>query len=184
MNIKTKHLKDKSTNKDIYKKYAKQIKEFLNAKTIYNLEDSNNKILKLLDDQCGIDWVLQNNKNEVKGVGVRCIRSDYNSITIRFKRFTGTKTEFDKKVEAIANNNLTSNIYFYILTDKELNLKYMISFNSNTFFNYINEQKQVLRLRKGKDDGNVFCFFTIQDLKYIQNNIDIDLKSEEFKQNL
>ena len=129
MNIKTKHLSDKKTNKDIYKKYAKQIKEFLDAKIIYNLEDSKNNILKLLDDQCGVDWVLNNNYNQVKGVGVRVIKSDYNSITIRFKRFTGTKTEYDKKVEAIANNNLTSNIYFYILTDKELNLKYLISFN-------------------------------------------------------
>lgn len=74
----------------------------------YNIENSDNDMLQMLDKYSGIDMVREHKNNQLSGVALRIqYGQNYRTFTIRKKRWTGTKTEYEKRVEAIQNG------YFY-----------------------------------------------------------------------
>ena len=73
-----------------------------------NIEKSDNEILLWLDQYAGIDYIVKNKENSVLGIAARIQYDvDYRTFTIRYKRHTGTDTEFLKRKEAIKKG------YFY-----------------------------------------------------------------------
>jgi len=94
------------------------IKKYIFDKSrIISIEKSNNETLIWLDKYSGIDWFCKNDNNQVIAVAARIQWDcDYGTFTIRFKRKTGTKTEFEKRTEAIRKGymypQLTMQAYF------------------------------------------------------------------------
>jgi hypothetical protein len=68
---------------------------------IHSIEDSKDGVLILLDQKSGIDFIRENNAG-LQGIAAR-IQWGYNwrTFTIRKTRYTGTKTEFEKRIEQI-----------------------------------------------------------------------------------
>jgi len=82
-------------------------KVFKNKIEIQTTEYKDEIIFKWLDQLSGIDYIAKRQDNQLITIACR-IQWDvnYQTFTIRFKRVTGTKTEFDKRIEAIENDYL------------------------------------------------------------------------------
>jgi hypothetical protein len=79
---------------------------FNNEWTVESIEENKNVILKKLDSKCGIDWIVEN-KEQIITVASRIqFGNNWGSFTIREQRYTGTKTEYQKRVEAIEKGYL------------------------------------------------------------------------------
>ena len=79
---------------------AKNIKDKVRLNLI-NIELMDNELSKMFDKYSGID-ALDNQKNQLRTVALRCqYFKAWNTFTVRYKRFNGVKTEYDKRVEAI-----------------------------------------------------------------------------------
>lgn len=133
---------------------------------IYNIENSDNRILILMDLKSGIDYIRENEKG-LQGIAARVQWGKaWNTFTIRSERYTGSKTELEKRQKAIEegyfypaftlqayfdnreNNNLLS-----IAVIRTVDLYYFIENNTN-------------RVYSNKSD-NRFLFVKWSD---IQNN--------------
>lgn len=79
---------------------------------IYSIESSDDSVLMLMDRKAGIDYIREDEKG-LQGIAARVQWDDgrpgypYNTFTMRERRHTGTKTEVEKRIEAIENG------YFY-----------------------------------------------------------------------
>lgn len=93
-----------------------QIKVWLPDCRYYSFETLKDKadpvsreIFTLMDDKCGADGMFYHTTYQsVKFVGIRVQRKnvDYSTFTIRSERGTGTKTEYQKRVESIQRGEL------------------------------------------------------------------------------
>ncbi len=75
---------------------------------IHTIESSNNEILMLLDQKCGIDYIREDEEG-MQGIAARVQWGDkaWNTFTIRSKRKSGAETELEKRLNQIENG------YFY-----------------------------------------------------------------------
>jgi hypothetical protein len=99
------------------------------------------EIFTIFDDKCGCDGMLYNAPHEcAKLVGVRVQRKgmDYSTFTIRYERWAGTKTEFQKRRESIERDELFPHITIqaYLTLDGKLMSVGMCS--TRDLFSYIN----------------------------------------------
>jgi hypothetical protein len=70
---------------------------------IYTIESDSNQVLMKLDNLCGIDYIREN-KHGMQGIAARVQWGNaWNTFTIREKRHTGTKTEYEKRLYQINN---------------------------------------------------------------------------------
>lgn len=91
---------------------------------IHSIENSDNEILVLLDRKSGINYIREDAQG-LQGIAARVqFGQAYNSFTVRYKRHTGTKTEYEKRIEQIQNGYfypfLTLQAYFDNRTDMNL----------------------------------------------------------------
>ncbi|MBA7579003.1 hypothetical protein ES708_20869 [subsurface metagenome] len=89
--------------------------EALGGGYIYSLEESNHIILRLLDDISGID-IIWKKDNKVKGIAsrVQWEEEPYDTFTIRYKRKSGARTEYEKRLQTIGESycpHLTMQMY-------------------------------------------------------------------------
>lgn len=71
---------------------------------LINIEKKENGVLMWFDKYAGIDWIAKTKNNQVMGIASRIQWDvDYRTFTIRYERWTGSKTEYDKRMEAIEN---------------------------------------------------------------------------------
>ena len=91
--------------------YISQITASLNIEhEMVSIEKTpDNGVLAWFDKFAGIDWIGKTPDNNLYGVAVRVqwTNNPFNSFTIRSDRHTGTKTEYQKRIEAIQHG------YFY-----------------------------------------------------------------------
>ena len=74
---------------------------------IHCIENTENEVLILLDRLSGIDYIREN-KQGLQGIAARVQWGNaYNTFTIRSERYTGSKTELEKRLEQIEKG------YFY-----------------------------------------------------------------------
>lgn len=74
---------------------------------IHTIEQSQNEILIKIDTHSGIDYIRENEMG-LQGIAARVQWGRaWNTFTIRSERHTGSKTELEKRIEAIRNG------YFY-----------------------------------------------------------------------
>jgi len=68
---------------------------------IISIEESDNNILLLFDQYSGIDY-LRKDEIGLQGIATRIqFGNNWNTFTVRTKRLTGTKTEYEKRKEQI-----------------------------------------------------------------------------------
>ena len=145
-----------------------------------------NEISKLLDQHCGIDFIVFDNK-KAYGVASRINfnKKHHGCVTIRYKRMTGGKTEYQKRIESIekadgqiyasitmqvdsVNNKATSGIVFQ--SDK-----LYLAIKNN--FDYFEEQ----HMRKNEIDGNLYFRFTADQIKMLADTFDFKCSFKSFQ---
>jgi hypothetical protein len=95
-----------STDLDNAAKYVAQITSSLDiTHHISSIENTQDGILAMFDQFSGIDWIGKTPENNLYGVAVRVQwvndSKAWNSFTVRSKRHTGTKTEYEKRIQSI-----------------------------------------------------------------------------------
>lgn len=83
-------------------------------------------VLQWMDKFSGIDWVCKTQDNKIYGVAVRVQfildgKESYDSFTIRYARKTGTKTEYEKRIEEIKGNYIYPKYTIQAYFKKETN---------------------------------------------------------------
>ena len=111
---------------DYINRYRDTIIKFLGASNLIQCEGTDDEIARHLDISCGIDYILVSRDGSLsRGVGCRLQpdrgTSKYRTFTIRKERDTGSKTEFEKRKNAIAKGGLYPylTMHGYIDTDKD-----------------------------------------------------------------
>lgn len=79
-----------------------KIEQWMGAK-VYSIEGHDDIIIKMLDTHSGIDYVAEK-EGSLFGIACRVQWGcNYESFTIRYKRKSGAKTEYEKRLTAIDN---------------------------------------------------------------------------------
>lgn len=131
---------------------------------IHNIESSNNKVLLLMDQMSGIDYIRENNKG-LQGIAARVQWGKaYNSFTIRSERHTGSKTELEKRIHQIKNEyfypTFTLQAYFDNRVDN--NLLSIAIIKTKDLYKIYQESPLLFQTRKS---DNKFKFIYWNDLK-------------------
>ena len=79
---------------------------FNNEWTVESIEENKNVILKKLDTKCGIDWIVENKEHIITVASRVQFGKNWGSFTIREERHTGSKTEYEKRTDAIKHGYL------------------------------------------------------------------------------
>ncbi len=76
---------------------------------LFNIECDNANLMQVFDKDCSTDMFVQDVDKMLYGVAVRInFRENlYNSVTIRYKRASGNKTEYDKTIESLDKHAIT-----------------------------------------------------------------------------
>lgn len=179
--------KDLARNKDFYIKNHRKIQGlFGEAVRLFNIEYSDNEILGALDKYCGIDFLTLKDK-EMHGLASRVNynQNHHNSLTIRYKRATGTTTEYEKRVAAIKANTgrLYASLQMQMDSDRDLNLLRGCIVNSDNLYIVIDKNIEYFErnyMHENYDDGNLFFKFTYQDLQNLAKACNFDFVCKEY----
>lgn len=95
---------------------------------IMRVEDKDEEICKMLDQTCGIDYFILTSEKHTYGVAWRCQfvnqltgKNDYHTFTIRYKRSSGIKTEYEKRKEAIKLDSIYPFYVAHAYADEQTN---------------------------------------------------------------
>lgn len=118
-------IKDKENSIAAIDKNKYHIIDALGGGEIHSIEKENNKILQLLDRDCGIDLIW------VRGKKARWIASrvqwgirHFDTFTIRYKRKSGTKTEYEKRLESIKEEFIYPQLTMQMYCNNEIENKF------------------------------------------------------------
>ncbi len=131
---------------------------------LYSVESSDNEILLLLDKYAGIDLVVLKDGN-IKGVASRVQWGhNWDTFTIRSKRHTGTKTEYEKRVDAINNGHLYPALTMQIYCNNRENndIQSMGIMKTIDLYELLDIKKELFKVR---ESDNVFHFIKWIDIK-------------------
>jgi hypothetical protein len=118
---------------------VKPIIESLLSGKIHNIESSNDEILILLDSKSGIDYIIEDNVG-LKGISARVqFEKVYNTFTIRYKRESNTKTEYQKRVDQISDGYFFPAITMQAYFDNrhDLNIQTMAFCMTRDLYNFL-----------------------------------------------
>lgn len=120
-------------NKNIIQKHFKG--------ELYSLELEKNELNDLFDKSASTDILLKSKDNLLYGIAMRVNFNVkwHKNITIRYKRITGYKTEYEKTISAIKKNAINSVIGVQIDVDKSYDLIRGIIYDRYKLFTYIND---------------------------------------------
>jgi len=146
-----------------------KLKVFKNKVEIQSTEYKDEIIFKWLDQLSGIDYIAKRQDNQLITIACR-IQWDinYKTFTIRFKRITGTKTEFDKRIDAIENGYLypTFTMQAY-LTENPLKLLDCALIKTDILYRFIKRNlnnKNLIFENTANKEGNVFKYVKWESL--------------------
>ena len=93
---------DLKLSTDIFERYIKEPLEKALGGRIEGAETKKDAISKLLDEQCGIDYAIKDNKTgQVRGIANRINVKPFPTFTIRYSKDSGVQTEYEKRRIAI-----------------------------------------------------------------------------------
>lgn len=124
---------------------------------ILTVEGCNNEILMLLDERSGIDYIRHDNEG-LQGIAARVqFGCSYESFTIRYKRTTGTMTEYEKRLKQIQQGYFypAFTLQAYFDSIKELNLLSISIMTTIDLFKELEENPKVIT-KSNNQDGNIF----------------------------
>lgn len=153
--------RDQHRANSFYQNNKKDIKSLFNG-DIFSIEFDDSKLAKMLDQKCGIDYLLLMNGASVFGIASRINfnSTHHNSITIRYKRTSGGRTEYQKRIEAIKSNSgeIYATITMQIDAENEKPVRAMI-FESDKLYLFIDQNLDTFIKRYQQTnhcDGNKF----------------------------
>lgn len=137
---------------------------------IYSIEEQYNEVLILFDQYSGIDYIRHDNKG-IQGIASRVQWGNaWDTFTIRYKRCSGSKTEYEKRLEAIKEGYfypaLTLQAYFD--NKKDLNLLSIAVIKTLDLYKFI--EKNPDKVEKRRSD-NEFLFIRWSNLKGLCKSI-------------
>lgn len=147
---------------------------------IIDIETHDKSLAKLFDMYSGIDAINVYN-GQIRGLAIRIqYGNNWNTFTIRYKRATNSKTEYEKRIEAIYGDN--GFLYPYItiqmyLTNKNILENKILSIGivkTKDLYDYIKENFNTIKHNKAPD-GNDFLIVSFNELK--NNNKKIIIKN-------
>jgi len=163
---------------DFKKDLKKANKLFLNNKDyfikklkcidIYSIEDMDNNILNMLDISAGVDLLLKDNYG-LKTIANRIQQSEksWDSFTIRYSRFTGSKTEFEKRMYAIENNYMYPTLTIQSYINKEGKILNYSVIETKKLYKYVKDNFDNLQIRETYD-GNKFLVIPFSKISHLE----------------
>ncbi len=132
---------------------------------IISIEDSENDVLQLFDKYSGVDAVQITKDKQIRGMAMRVqYGRAWDTFTIRFKRSSGAKTEYEKRVDAIKNEkfypHLTVQCYLSNDTNDILSVGII---KTKDLYN----QLIMTQTRPAFEDGNIFLYIEFGQLKNV-----------------
>lgn len=135
---------------------------------LFSLEQNtnDNKIFKYLDTISGIDYLIKD-KNGLRSIASRVQfmygKKLYNSFTTRFQRYTGSETEYEKRLNAIKNTYMYPDftLQAYFDTKENLNLLSIAIIKTKTLYEEFENNKKV----KTRTSDNQFKFLFWDDIE-------------------
>lgn len=129
---------------------------------IISIEESNNSVLLLFDQYSGIDYLRKNDVG-LQGIASRIqFGKNWDTFTIRTKRLTGVKTEYEKRKEQIKNGYIypyyTLQAYFDNRID--LNLLSICIIKTTDLYDEIENNINV----KTRTSDNIFKYILWSDI--------------------
>ena len=126
-----------------------------------SIEKKDDEVLLWLDQYAGIDYVVKSKNNNIIGIAARIQFMNFRTFTIRKTRYTGTKTEFEKRIEAIEKGYIfpayTLQAYFL-----NKNFSHAAIIPTKQLYNFIINNPNKVHERKS---DNIFLFVNWNDLK-------------------
>lgn len=187
--------KDMSKAYQFYEKNKAQINQIFKENKLFNIEFDDNQLARLFDMYAGIDYIAYNIRHKsMFGVASRINFNPkhHKFVTIRYKRTSGAKTEFEKRLKSILQDN--SSIYASITmqidalerkNDKENhNLIRAIVFESDKLYLAINDNISFFEnkyMETNHSDGNSFFRLPHSLIEEIGKQRDFRVKVVEFE---
>lgn len=145
----------------------KTIEKYIKGGLI-DIETNDSELANMFDQYSGID-AIQIVNNQMRGVAIRVQwRCNYKTFSIRFKRRSNTKTEYQKRVEAIFMNYgfwypyLTIQIYLDNKTDN--NILSIGVVKTIDLYEYIRDNMNTIQ-RRTCPEGNIFLVVSFDELQ-------------------
>jgi ribosomal protein L21E len=167
-------LKDfKDANAD-FSGFKKELLSYMGGDLV-NIETNDSQLANMFDQYSGID-AFQVVDKQLRGVAIRVQWGNaWNTFTIRYKRASGAKTEYQKRSEAILNNK--GYLYPYLTIqaylDKRGNTGEILSccvIKTEDLYKYLFSNMPSLKTRKCPE-GNEFLYVDFDELKKHTKNI-------------
>ena len=161
------YIKDfNKANKDV-SKFLSFINDLTsNGSKIIEIETSDNDVLQMFDKYSGVDAIQVTKDNQLRGVAMRVqYGKAWNTFTIRYKRSSGSKTEYEKRVDAIENEKMYPQltVQCFLSSDSKEILSVGI-IRTKDLYDQLKD-KSIVNFRQAKEDGNTFIWTRWQDLK-------------------
>ena len=162
--IDTKHLQDLSKANQIFQSFKPVIESALKGQ-IVDLEMESKKIYQLFDSKAGIDGVIIRN-NALQSFGLRVLAfNGFHTVTFRSSRYTGTETEYSKRLKAIESDKylypyLTIQVYY----NKDKSLNAFSVARTKDLIEFIRDSPSLIGQNFNSKDGNGFYFIKFSDL--------------------
>lgn len=119
---------------------APKLHEIFSPCEIFSIENQSSDLAKILDNHCGIDSLIKNNRNSlVYGIASRIqfTNKSYGTFTIRDKRDNNTLTEFGKRQFALKNGGIYPYYTLQAYVTEKHHLLNMAIMKTADLFNYI-----------------------------------------------
>lgn len=160
-----------------FTKANQDVNKFLNfinsmtkdGKELIEIESTDNNILQMFDKFSGVDAIQITKDNQIRGVAMRVQYGNaWNTFTIRYKRTSGAKTEYEKRVEALKNEKAYPHltVQCYLSNDGNEILSVGI-IRTRDLYEQIEKYPHIRNFRKAGEDGNIFLWVSFKKLSNI-----------------
>lgn len=132
---------------------------------VYNIENSDNEVLRMFDAYSGID-LIGNNNNQIYGIASRIqYNVAYNTFTIRYARHTGTKTEYAKRIHAIKNGYMYPRftLQAYVKDEQIVSAAIMLTVD---LYNFMDENPSMVHTKCSDNEFKFVKWADIETSKY------------------
>ena len=135
---------------------------------LMRVEDIDNDVCLMLDRTCGIDYFILTSDKHTYGVAWRCQfvnqqtgKNDFHTFTIRVKRSSGIKTEYEKRKEAILKGSVYPNYVVHAYADEQTNeiLRLAVMTSEDEIAYCDNNECPKIKKRSYNKDGSWADFF-------------------------
>lgn len=140
--------------------------EYVSIESLKDDDTLSNKIRRMfsrLDNVCGVDGLVIDPRKGIKTIANRVQPmgrnfKPFNTFTVRTKRSTGTKTEYDKRLEAIREGYLypmlTTQAYICEINESEYKLLSCGVCNTQDLYDYIESTKDIKTMQNQYDNNH------------------------------